>query len=71
MNPMELNRVNKRVEQIAYVLKNITFVPHHKLRGSFVAPGHSKESPRIFNENQLKMMGAKKVKLNLWPRTYE
>lgn len=68
MNPMELNKIQPKEAQVAYVWKNITFVPHYNLPGSFVAPGHTKSSPRLFHENQLKIMGAKKVILELWPR---
>lgn len=68
MNPMELNKVMPLKRQIAYVFRGITFLPHYTLRGSFVAPGHSKSVPLIFHENHLVSVGAKAVKLKLWIR---
>lgn len=71
MNPMEMNKPQPRSEQIAYICKGLLLVPHYDMFGYFVAPGHNKESPRVFHESQLKLMGANPVKLQLWPRSYK
>lgn len=71
MNPMEMNKPSSRYEQIGYICRGLLLVHHYIMRGSFVAPGHRNEAPRVFHELQLKLMGAKPVKLQLWPRNYK
>lgn len=71
MSPMEMNKPQGRVEQIVFVLGKVIFLPHYQLPMTFVAPGHTKLVPRTFRENQLKMLGAKRVVMKLWPRDYE
>lgn len=70
MNPMDLNKPQPKSEQMAYIYKGRLFVPHYDTRELFVAPGHNKNTPRVFHELQLKGIGAIAVKLQLWPRSY-
>jgi len=70
LNPMELNKKAVRTRQAAYALDNIIFLPHHNLKGSFVAPGHKTGEPRITHVNKLREMGARQILLDLWPRSY-
>lgn len=71
MNPMEMNKPQTHSEQTAYICEGLLIVPHYDKCGFFVAPGHSKEDPRVFHEAQLRRMKATSVKLQLWPRDYK
>lgn len=55
------------VEQIAYQLNGITYLPHYT-HNFFVSPGYGRDHLKGFSESELKMAKATKLVMQLWQR---
>lgn len=65
---MAKSEIAETTPQTCYYLRSITYVPHHLLKGLFVAPGSTRERVRSYSKAELVDAGAVKVTELLWPR---
>ena len=59
-----------RVQQLAYTLGGVIYLPHYLHKDRFVGPGCSRSQPDTWTPKQLEAHGAQAVLLKLWPRRY-
>ena len=70
-----VNRVSRQsmplppvVQQRAYLLDGVTFLPHYQEPGLYVGPGYGKHNHRKYTAFELTMLGAEPIVLMLWER---
>ena len=70
-----VNRVSRQsmplppvVQQRAYLLNGVTFLPHYQEPGLYVGPGYGKHNHRKYPAFELTMLGAEPIVLMLWER---
>ena len=57
------------MQQRAYLLDGVTFLPHYQEPGLFVGPGYGKHNRTKHTAFGLAMFGAEPIVLMLWERT--
>jgi len=57
-------------QKLAYVLHGIIYLPHYTEKGRYVSPGYGLSHFDLYNENDLKLAGAKPQILMLWSRSW-
>lgn len=71
-----VNRVSRQsmplppvMQQRAYLLDGVTFLPHYQEPGLFVGPGYGKHNRRRYTASSLRALGAEPTVMMLWERT--
>lgn len=59
-----------RVQQTAYTLGGVIYLPHYTRKDRFVGPGFSGDIAETKTSAQLDALGAKPSLLFLWPRKH-
>jgi len=59
------------VPSTAYVLNDITYLPHYREEGAYVCPGFGTKNFKTFTAFELKLLGAKPSIEALWPRSWQ
>jgi hypothetical protein len=57
-----------RIENNAYQLKGVTYLPHYRNDGYFVGPGYPRHNLSVYSVSELLTAGANRVTLMLWSR---
>jgi hypothetical protein len=57
-----------RVENHAYQLNAVTYLPHYRNDGFFVSPGYPTHNRSVYTANDLMLAGAHRITLMLWSR---
>lgn len=57
-----------RVENYAYQVNGVTYLPHYRNESLFVGPGYPRLSNHVYTAEDLNKVGANRITLMLWPR---
>jgi hypothetical protein len=57
-----------RVENNAYQLNGVTYLPHYRNDGYFVGPGYPTHNRSVYTVSELLTAGASRISLMLWSR---
>ena len=56
------------VENYAYQLKSVTFLPHYRNENIFVGPGYPRQTTTVYTADELLKAGAERIVISLWSR---
>lgn len=56
------------MQQRAYLLDGVTYLPHYQEPGLFVGPGYGKHNRRRYTASSLRALGAEPTVMMLWER---
>ena len=56
------------VENYAYQVHGVTYLPHYRNESLFVGPGYPRQSNHVYTAEDLTKAGANRITLMLWSR---
>ena len=57
-----------RIENHAFQVNGMTFLPHYRNDSLFVGPGYPRHNKFVYTAHDLLLAGAIRINLMLWPR---
>jgi hypothetical protein len=57
-----------RIENYAYQLNGVTYLPHYRNENLFVGPGYPTHNKFVYTVDDLLWVGANRINLMLWSR---